>query len=50
MAETAVVRPLSPAAQAYHTLHIGFTILPIVAGFDKFLRALARLADEVAAR
>lgn len=29
-----------PAYQAYEILHIGFAVLPIVAGVDKFLRLL----------
>jgi hypothetical protein len=30
----------SPAYQAYLLLHIGFTVLPIVAGLDKFFHVL----------
>jgi uncharacterized membrane protein YphA (DoxX/SURF4 family) len=30
----------SPAHQAYRILHFGFTVAPIVAGFDKFLHLL----------
>jgi hypothetical protein len=29
-----------PAYQAYEILHIGFAVLPIVAGFDKFFHVL----------
>ena len=30
----------SPARQAYRILHLGFTVLPIVAGLDKFFNLL----------
>src|SRR4051794_31526754 len=30
----------SPAYQAYHVLHVAFTIAPIVAGLDKFFHLL----------
>ena len=29
-----------PAAQAYRILHVGFTVAPLVAGFDKFANLL----------
>ena len=32
----------NPAFQAYRILHIGFTILPIVAGLDKFFHVLGQ--------
>ena len=31
---------LNPVSHAYHILHIGFTILPIIAGLDKFFNFL----------
>src|SRR5262245_12382241 len=30
----------SPARQAYRILHLGFTVLPILAGLDKFFHVL----------
>ena len=47
-----VVRVSSPSYQAYHILHVAFTIAPIVAGIDKFTMLLVDwtkyLADPVA--
>ncbi len=34
------IRSTSPTYQAYQILHIGFAVLPIVAGLDKFLHLL----------
>jgi hypothetical protein len=41
----AAVRPLTgwatrPAYQAYEVLHVGFAVLPFVAGLDKFVHFL----------
>ena len=36
----AVARTNSPSAQAYQILHIGYAVLPIMAGADKFLHWL----------
>jgi hypothetical protein len=40
MAEAVTVRTYSPSAQAYQILHLGFTVLPVVAGLDKFFHFL----------
>jgi len=34
------VRVHTPASQAYRILHVGFTVLPILAGLDKFFHFL----------
>ncbi|KKW43074.1 MAG: hypothetical protein UY92_C0001G0088 [Candidatus Magasanikbacteria bacterium GW2011_GWA2_56_11] len=31
-----------PAVQAYNVLHVGFFLLPVIAGLDKFFELLAR--------
>jgi hypothetical protein len=38
--EATTVRVSSPSYQAYEILHIAFTVVPIVAGLDKFLHFL----------
>jgi hypothetical protein len=38
--ERTAVRVSSPSYQAYQMLHIGFTVLPILAGLDKFFHVL----------
>ena len=40
MAESTTVRVSSPTYQAYQSLHIAFTIAPIIAGLDKFTHVL----------
>jgi hypothetical protein len=40
MAESVVVRPQSPTAQAYHILHFAYVIAPLAAGIDKFFQLL----------
>lgn len=34
------VRPRDPVYQAYQILHVGFVVLPVLAGLDKFLYLL----------
>src|SRR5262245_5059040 len=40
-AGTSIDAEVTPARQAYRILHFGFTVLPIIAGLDKFFHLLA---------
>ena len=48
MATTDTIRVGSPSAQAYQILYIGYTVLPIIAGVDKFFDWLVDWDDYLA--
>jgi uncharacterized membrane protein YphA (DoxX/SURF4 family) len=47
-ADTRTIAAAQPAYQAYLLLHVGFAVLPIVAGLDKFLHLLVNWDEYLA--